>query len=394
MKFCILKITTFKELPNNTNTSNIFKYINERSEYEGVYFAASIGNKSEVEKKLHSNEIDIHIASVSKSVYLTLSDNNKITGSIERVKLITRVATYLNVSAKNLKIVSINYDDSDEINENYKKQTLIVTFTNIDDSLQCDNFFESIKSIFNASINKSIEFEKYLLLNHRILKIDTKNNCEALNASKVSVFDFSPNYARTLLENLDGSRDDFLIVVIIPSVIIGGMLILSILLACILHYSNKKYKRNSEQRDKNPIYKQKSYLSKGVPVILYEEMTEKNIEEEDTLRGGHRAPLIMRNEKPPQAAPPEYRKQHSLQHLNDEQTINDIKNMLNNAPLASTEAVNDDTIPFIAINNENNISTRDDLAFYQPPQPIAAIRDVSRRSHTNTNQSQTTQLLP
>ena len=71
-----------------------------------------------------------------------------------------------------------------------------------------------------------------------------------------------------------------------------------------MSFLNKK--RKIALRDKNPIYKQKSYLSKGVPVILFEEMTEKSMEEDDTLSGGHRVPLIMRNEKPPQPAPPEY----------------------------------------------------------------------------------------
>ena len=102
-----------------------------------------------------------------------------------------------------------------------------------------------------------------------------------------------------------------------------------------MSFLNKKRKKAAHLRDKNPIYKQKSYLSKGV--ILFEEMTEKSMEEDDTLSGGHRVPLIMRNEKPPQPAPPEYHINilaylaFFLQHLYDEQALNDIKNMLNNA---------------------------------------------------------------
>jgi hypothetical protein len=293
-----------------------------------------------------------------------------------------------------LKINSIDY-----IVDNDKNQTLLISLSNTDKSLSnkdsCQDFIKNLKTIFEKNSNNSIKFQNFLLLNERIFKIELNDYCD-MNLNRSEKFYSAAN--TTLFEDLEdfnGSSDDFLISVIVPSVIMGGMLFLAILLACLLHCSNKKKKRNA--RDNNPIYKQKSYLSKGVPVILYEEMTEKSIEEEDTLSGGHRMPLIMRNEKPPQPAPPEYRKQLSLQHLNDEQTINDIKNMLNNAPLASTEQVNDDTIPFLASNIDSNgmeSSIRDDLLFYQPPQPILGIKDVSRRPHATTNQSHTTQFLP
>ena len=332
---------------------------------------------------------------ISKKVYLNLIDNTKLISSIERVRLIQALSEFLSVNKKNLKLTSINYDD--EFNEYYKKQTLIISITNTNTSTSCSDFIQSTRKLFEDNLNNSIEFKNYPLFHHRMIKIEIIDNCD-MSSNKMETFNFSANNNGTLLENLDGtsgSHDDFLIAVIIPSAIIGSMLILSVILACILNFSNKRNQRNAELRYQNPIYRQKSYLSKGVPVILYEEMAEKSIEEDDILSGGHRAPLIMRNEKPPQIAPPEYQyhKQLSLQHLNDEQTMNDITNTINNAPLASTEAVNDDTIPFL-INNNNIDQNHFDLAFYQPPLPIAAIKDVSRRSHTNTNQNQTTQFLP
>ena len=74
-------------------------------------------------------------------------------------------------------------------------------------------------------------------------------------------YNFTAN-VKKILENLDGSagkwyQNELLIAIIIPSTLIGGMLFISIILACILHCSNKKNERKAELRDKNPIYKQK-----------------------------------------------------------------------------------------------------------------------------------------
>ncbi len=68
--------------------------------------------------------------------------------------------------------------------------------------------------------------------------------------------------------------------------------------------------------------KERAYLSKGVPVILYEEMSDKPIDEYDENNRdimdnayetrNYRSPLIMRNEKPPMPAPPEYSRANSF----------------------------------------------------------------------------------
>lgn len=105
----------------------------------------------------------------------------------------------------------------------------------------------------------------------------------------------------------------------------------------------------------NPIYKQRAYLSKGVPVILYEEMSDKPLEDYDENNadstGGssrligsyYRSPYIMRFEKPPMPAPPEYSRDslfdakkthHHLppstvsNPIGDESVLNELRSML------------------------------------------------------------------
>lgn len=74
---------------------------------------------------------------------------------------------------------------------------------------------------------------------------------------------------------------------------------------------------NLDKTNRTANFKERAYLSKGVPVILYEEMSEKPIDDydennRDIMDNGcetiktYRSPLIMRNEKPPMPAPPEY----------------------------------------------------------------------------------------
>jgi hypothetical protein len=110
-------------------------------------------------------------------------------------------------------------------------------------------------------------------------------------------------------------EEDFLLAVIVPLVVIVAMIILTIVVTCMLQMCNKEYRgvrkskkekklQNQQQqqllgspntttattnsaaspktpshgtltKSSNPIYKQRAYLSKGVPVILYEEMSDK-----------------------------------------------------------------------------------------------------------------------
>jgi hypothetical protein len=97
-------------------------------------------------------------------------------------------------------------------------------------------------------------------------------------------------------------------------------------------YSSKTFERT------NPLYKEKAYLSKGVPVILYEEMSDKPIEELDlndsenmgTGSSSYRSPLILRNERPPVPAPPEYTRPsyYTPQSKASESILNELQSML------------------------------------------------------------------
>ena len=113
-------------------------------------------------------------------------------------------------------------------------------------------------------------------------------------------------------------EEDFLLAVVVPLTIIVAMIILTIVVTCLLTMCNREYKALSSCKSSaaatnsnltsmsggtntpsvntspkpignknhgshsgslskaaNPIYKQRAYLSKGVPVILYEEMSGK-----------------------------------------------------------------------------------------------------------------------
>lgn len=179
--------------------------------------------------------------------------------------------------------------------------------------------------------------------------------------------------------------ENFLLAVVVPVIVVVSLFVLSIAVACLLHMLNKDYRQRIKTQQKknislsnttestashatatmekhppppssshtntskssNPIYKQKAYLSKGVPVILYEEMSDKPLEDYDEnnvdVIGGtgrssnYRSPFIMRFEKPPVPAPPEYSRESLLRKKStsgcedDSATnvLNELKNMLN-----------------------------------------------------------------
>ena len=193
-------------------------------------------------------------------------------------------------------------------------------------------------------------------------------------------------------------KEDLVLAVIVPITIIVSMLILTIVVSCLLHMCNKNYRQRLKAKKlnnantainntnlinniaspskstknkitissspqspftsnkSNPLYKQRPYLSKGVPVILYEEMSDKPIDDYDennrnvidstggsstigssSHRGYYRSPLILRNEKPPMPAPPEYSRQSydylpnkssPIRPLNDKLILNELHNIL------------------------------------------------------------------
>lgn len=131
-------------------------------------------------------------------------------------------------------------------------------------------------------------------------------------------------------------EEDFLLAVVVPAIVIVSLIVFTIVSICILQMCNRDYRESKEQigslsnttdlsmappttlkKGVSTSLKERAYLSKGVPVILYEEMSDKPIDDYDenhreVMDNGcentrnYRSPLIMRNEKPPMPAPPEY----------------------------------------------------------------------------------------
>ena len=224
-------------------------------------------------------------------------------------------------------------------------------------------------------------------------------------------------------------EEDLVLAVIVPLTIIVSMCTLTIVVACLLHMCNKNYRKKTKATklasntnnttetnatvhtntiDKstygksNPLYKQKAYLSKGVPVILYEEMSDKPIEDldennRDIFDSGtgrrsvysnyYRSPLILRNEKPPTPAPPEYNRQ-SYHPKNDHDILNELQKMLHgdlpsnldspdeSAALISKKSSSQEyklssASPSSTSSPASPHSTDDNQQLlYQPPQPI------------------------
>lgn len=88
--------------------------------------------------------------------------------------------------------------------------------------------------------------------------------------------------------------DEYLITFVVPAVIIVFMLILAGIVACVLYRRRRTGKMNVEEDDRQ------SFRNKGIPVIFQDEIDEKP-------DSGTKAPVILKEEKPP-LAPPEYSK--------------------------------------------------------------------------------------
>ncbi|ESP02506.1 hypothetical protein LOTGIDRAFT_224800 [Lottia gigantea] len=86
--------------------------------------------------------------------------------------------------------------------------------------------------------------------------------------------------------------DDIWITTVVPAVVIVAILLIALLVACILYRKKRKGKMSLE--DKN------TFVNKGVPVILPDELDENEKQQESSK------PLIMADEKPPITSP-EYR---------------------------------------------------------------------------------------
>lgn len=91
------------------------------------------------------------------------------------------------------------------------------------------------------------------------------------------------------------ASDEYLITFIVPAVIISVMLALAGIVACVLYRRRRTGKMNVEDDERMT-----NFRSKGIPVIFQDEIDEKP-------ESGTKAPVILKEEKPP-LAPPEYSK--------------------------------------------------------------------------------------
>lgn len=89
------------------------------------------------------------------------------------------------------------------------------------------------------------------------------------------------------------TSDEYLITFVVPAVIIACMLLLAGIVACVLYRRRRSGKMNVEDE-------RQTFRNKGIPVIFQDEIDEKP-------DSGTKAPVILKEEKPP-LAPPEYSK--------------------------------------------------------------------------------------
>ncbi|CAF0779883.1 unnamed protein product [Brachionus calyciflorus] len=306
---------------------------------------------------------------------------------------------YILVSLSNVHLLNLQKIYLNLLNENFELKKIDKKFSNECQSLyenlrskhvQSDNLLKISKVQFvklcnltqiQLVLNESNE-AKQLVLAKRIISINTEDLSLGMDVEEVEEgeinYDYPVNNETIILSNLKLNsqvnnftqkieifwekikiffwkivpEEDFMLAVIVPCIIIISIIVLSIVIICMLQmckrqpvsdskhlispsnttnsYSSKTFERT------NPLYKEKAYLSKGVPVILYEEMSDKPLEELDENDGDQigsshfRSPLIMRNEKPPIPAPPEYTRSvfYTPQVKASESILNELQSML------------------------------------------------------------------
>nr|XP_029735933.1 uncharacterized protein LOC109420851 isoform X4 [Aedes albopictus] len=89
------------------------------------------------------------------------------------------------------------------------------------------------------------------------------------------------------------AKDDYLLTVVLPAVIILAMLLIAFIIACILYR-----RRLTGKMELGTDEERKSFRSKGIPVIFQDELDEKP-------EIGNKSPVILKDEKPP-LLPPSY----------------------------------------------------------------------------------------
>jgi hypothetical protein len=387
-----------------------FERIQEKHDYK---FKLNVYNITK-DQVINKNERFNRLEKLIKVQFLKLCDLNKLNKIL---------VSFQQHTPNNNKQPNLDLNAKLELtNQIIKNSTQEILFNTIKlDETEDDNYNQTSQSksaprfsdevILNnenvvESDSKIVKFKSESLSNETIPTVNsnlTPSNV-TITSFRIDTSFFSKYFNKKKLAEIFWSiipEEDLVLAVIVPITIIVSMLILTIVVSCLLHMCNKNYRQRSKVKKlndsnltmsntnkinniaspsksskhktigssspkspfisnkSNPLYKQRPYLSKGVPVILYEEMSDKPIDDYDennrnvidstggsssvgssshrTGGGYYRSPLILRNEKPPMPAPPEYSRQSydylpnkssPIRPLNDKLILNELHSIL------------------------------------------------------------------
>ncbi|XP_072379675.1 uncharacterized protein [Diabrotica undecimpunctata] len=160
-----------------------------------------------------------------------------------------------------------------------------------------------VESILHNMIDKSIAHKVHSVMEPEF-KVSTIKVYPTGNCKQRVVQEAKPEVSVPIEESTpQSSNDEYLVTFIVPAVIVFVMLFLAALAAVVLYRRRRMGKMNVEEDGRQ------SYGNKGIPVIFQEELEEKP-------EPGTKAPVILKDEKPP-LAPPEYSKSGSVKLADD-----------------------------------------------------------------------------
>ncbi|RNA28345.1 dystroglycan isoform X1 [Brachionus plicatilis] len=328
---------------------------------------------------------------------LLLNEQSEFSSKL-RLNLLKEISRYFALDYTNLRlnwIQSPNRTYSDPSESDSELILIRLALAEKDPSKQ-DLMAKNLLAQNTQDINWVDDFD-YYSTNETVILTNLKSMTNRTNFELTTKIQSYFDYLKVLFWSIV-PEEDFLLAVIVPSIVIISIIVLSVVVVCMLQmckrqsvsdtkhlisksnttestsYSTKTFERT------NPLYKEKkAYMSKGVPVILYEEMSDKRNDEFDendgenlgSITGSYRSPLIMRNEKPPVPPPPEYTRPayYTPQLKASESILNELQSMLQQSAniisltetpkqLSPTKSIKSDSsanTPMQFDNEENNI---------------------------------------
>ncbi len=372
-------------LNNQTNNNN--NYFNEKKDSEKI-------KKVQLLKFCDLNQLN--------NVLVTYNENEKskqqLNNSDSRSIITSLLSNTLNLLIKN---------STEEINYFQNSKLVDYEINNLQDTVNSsETTFVEDNTNNNIDDTRMETTAQVTLLKSSSANINQTNSTTITTLSYYNlVNDFKAWFWTVIPE------EDLLLAVIVPCTVILSMIVMTIVVICLIQMCNdeksakhlKSISNNSSQSthlalsttlEKPPptyytntmksIYKEKAYLSKGVPVILYEEMGDKPIDDYDENHrdimdspsqiGTYRSiksnyPSTLRNEKPAAPAPPEYIRHPTLKNKLFNNNNNSILQQLVDSTDESSSLIR---MPY-SFDEENH---RHHTLFYEPPQPIAGLKDI------------------